>query len=338
MNADTFVKLGIAAVLSTLAAIAVHASNNRFAQPRMSGTKLIPMLSGGSAKVASMVVGQGAAALTLEAKEGRWTIKERAGYPVDPAIVRTLLTRLAEAERVEAKTRNPERLGQLDLDDPTVKDSKARALTLLDAKGGVLADLLVGKQRSDAFGSGKGGTYIRQGKDPQTWLTNAAFEVPGEFKRWINPQVFETDSAQIKTVKIEQAGEVPLELKRADDGKVAFLAFPPEGKKLRDLTAADQMVRASSTIELDDVRRLEATPTGEGVSVVSLTTAPGLVVTVRLRKDADAHWASISATGDGDGAILADVVNAKTKGWEFKISSAKVEQLLKKRADLIEAP
>jgi hypothetical protein len=124
----------------------------------------------------------------------------------------------------------------------------------------------------------------------------------------------------------------------AAPGKLAFVGFPAEGKKLKDASAAESIVRAVASIDLDDVRKLEATPTGATVSTVTVETADGMTVTLRLRKDGDAQWLSVAATGgEGDAKKAAEEITARTQGWAFKIPSYKAEAILKKRSDLVEA-
>jgi hypothetical protein len=265
-------------------------------------------------------------------------IRERSGYPVDAEKVRTLLVKLSQAELVEAKTRKADRYAMLELDDPAGKDAKSRSVRLLDSKGSVVADVVIGKKRWDAFGSGKGGTYVRTVGDPQAWLANADFDVAPDVKAWIKPNVFEIESAKISRLTIEIPGEEALKIERGegDDGKVSFVGLP-EGKKLKDASAADSVIRAASTIEAEDVRKSDATSTGEGAGTVSFTTRDGLEVMMRVRKDGDASWLSIAATGDGDAKAPADAISGRTSGWEFKIPGYKVDAFLKRRSDLIES-
>jgi hypothetical protein len=65
--------------------------------------------------------------------------------------------------------------------------------------------------------------------------------------------------------------------------------------------------------------------------------ADGLATTLRLRKEGDAHWLSVTvAGGEGDGKKAAEEITARTQGWEFRIPSWKADAILKKRADLVE--
>jgi hypothetical protein len=123
---------------------------------------------------------------------------------------------------------------------------------------------------------------------------------------------------------------------KVEPGKLAFVGFPPEGKKLKDAYAADALTRAVSSIDMEDVRKLGELP-AEGLTVVKIERADGLAATYRLRKDGDAHWLSIAVTGEGDAKKAADEIAAKTKDWEFKLPASKVDLFLKKRPDLLEA-
>jgi hypothetical protein len=338
MKAHTFVALALAAVVSSVAASAIFAWNNQWGAGRVSGATMLPVLASGRAQVAGVAITQGGNTLTFESRQGRWSLKERSGYPADVQKIRALLVKLSQAELIEAKTRKPDRYPLLELEDAAAKDAKSRLVRLLDGNGGTAADVVIGKRRWDAFGSGKGGTYVRLPGDPQTWLANAEFDVTADVSSWIKPTVFETESAKISRLTIEIPGEEPLRIERASaaESKAAFVGLP-EGKKLKDASAADSILQAASAIAADDVRKLDAMPVGDGVNTVSFSTSEGLTVTMKLRKDGDATWASLSASGEGDAKSAAEAINTRTAGWEFKIPGYKADALLKRRVDLLES-
>lgn len=276
--------------------------------------------------------------MTLEKKGSGWGIKERAGYPADAEKVRALMVRLTQSDLLEAKTSKADRYVLVELEDPAGKDAKSRSIRALDAKGAVIADVVVGKRRPDAFGAGKGGTYVRKPSDPQTWLASGEIDAPTSVRDWVKLQAFDTDSGKVDKLTVEVEGEEPLKAERGTDkeAKVAFVGVPPDGKKLKDVYAANSLMRAASSIELEDVRKLAATPSTKDVSKVTFETAAGLKVTHTIRKEQDAYWLSIVAAGEGDAKKVAEETNAQVGGWEFKISGGKAESLLKRRVDLID--
>ena len=107
---------------------------------------------------------------------------------------------------------------------------------------------------------------------------------------------------------------------------------------MKDASAADLLARAVGSIDMEDVRKLAAPPAGAGVSTVKIETTDGPTITLRLRKDGDAHWFSVAAAGEGDEAKKAAAeITQRTQGWEFKLPTFKSDAILKKRADLLEA-
>ena len=117
------------------------------------------------------------------------------------------------------------------------------------------------------------------------------------------------------------------------------MGFPADGKKLKDASAAESLARAVASIDLEDVRKPAAPPSGDGGgSVAKVESADGLTTTLRLRKEGDAHWLTVTvAGGEGDAKKTAEEIAARTQGWEFKLPAHKADAILKKRADLVEA-
>jgi Domain of unknown function (DUF4340) len=308
MTPKAFVYLAVAAVLSVLFAIVSYASNNQWSSGKLAGDKLFPALVSEASQVTSVEIKQGEEAAVLERKGGTWTLKSRDGYPADPVKVRTLLVGLAEADLIEGKTRRADRYGVLELEDPADKGAKSRLVRLLGANGKVIGEVVVGKKRVEMLGTGKGSTYVRRPGDPQTWLASAELDASVAAKDWIKTSVLTLDAANISRVTVEIPGEEPLKIERettappkkdakdskeakdepappAPPGKLKLVGFPPEGKKLKDATAAESLARALASIELEDVRKLAATPGGPGVSTVKVEQTDAPALTLRLRKD-----------------------------------------------------
>lgn len=354
MTPRNFVYLAIAAALSVLFAVVSFASNNQWSTGKAAGAKLFPTLVSDASQIASIEVRQGENAVVLERTGGSWGLKNRGNYPADPFKVRTLLVGLAEADLIESKTRRPDRYAVLELEDPADKNAKSRNVRLLGAKGSVVGEAVIGKKRHDLLGTGKSGTYVRKPGDPQTWLANAELDASAVAKDWLKTSVYTTDATKISRVSIEIPGEQALRIERqaapvkdakeakqsvpdSAAGKLQFAGFPPGDKKLKDAGAAESIARALASIDMDDVRKLDAAPAAAGVSTVKIESADGPATTLRLRKDGDAHWLSIAATGEGEAKKTADEINQHAQGWEFKVPASKVDSILKKRADLLEA-
>jgi len=305
---------------------------------RVSGEALFPGLAGKADRIAKIRVTQGNTTLGLARDKDGWSLEDRGGYPARTDTVRALLIGLAEAELVEVKTSSKERYSVLELEDPHDKDAKSRLIQLLDDKGNAIAEVVVGKKRSDAFGSSRGGTYVRRPDDAQSWLANADINAPIAIRDWVQPNVIDIPSQKIASVDIEIVGEEPLKIVRdAADPSKYTLAAMPSGKKLKDNFAIGAIVRAAGSIELEDVRKAGSAQSQEAGTAL-LEADGGLKVTLRLRKEGDDYWLSAEASGaDGEAKKTAEDIMRRVQGWQFKVSTTKAQSILKRRADLFEA-
>lgn len=353
-----FISLAAATAVSVVLALGLYVTTNRWSAGTVEGAAFLPDLRANLATVNAIEVTEGGKTLTIEGAGAAWKVRERGGFPVKPEAVRKLLLALAEAQLVEPRTATQDKLALLELEDPTVKDAKSRRVRILGAGGKPLADVMIGKTRFDAFGSGKGGIYVRRFNEMQSWLATGDPKVTADIKDWIETKVFGADADKAVKVTIQSPGEEPLVVEKSPPAEKAAaagdatappkppgppakvskfrLANMPEGKKLKDGANIDQIVDGFASIDLDDVRKLDATPADDKVTIVKLEREASPTVTFRIRKDGDTNWLSLAATGEGEAKKAADELNAKAQGWEFKIPNWKAEQIGKRRADLFE--
>jgi uncharacterized protein DUF4340 len=339
MKPRPFAALAVVTVVALVVAIATYAAQNRWSQAKVSGAALFPGLAAQSGNVARIEISGAGKTLALVRNKDGWSLADHGGYPAKTDAVRALLVKLTQAELVEGKTRNKDRFALLELEDPAGKDAKSHLVRLLDDKGTAIAEAIVGKKRYDAFGSSKGGTYVRRPGDEQTWLSNAELEPSLTVRDWVQPGVLDLPAAKIAKVTIEIPGEEPLVIARdTADAKKYALVGKPDDKKFKEGTGVDDIVRAVGSIDLEDVRKSTATAVGSNVSVVRIEGDGGLGVTLRLRKEGEDTWASLEASGsEGDAKKTADDITKRVQGWEYKISSGKAQAILKRRSDLFQA-
>ena len=84
------------------------------------------------------------------------------------------------------------------------------------------------------------------------------------------------------------------------DAKFKLVEPVPAGKKLKDAANVEGFPVAFATIDLEDVRKLTATPTGDQVSTIRLETDKGLIGHLARPQGRRCHWISYSATGEGE--------------------------------------
>lgn len=350
-----FVGIAAASAMSVLLAFGLYFAKNPWSAGNLDGTAFVPDLAKSINSVAAIEVTQGGKALTIDRAGQAWTIRERGGFPAKPETARSLLVFLVQSQLVEPRTSVKDKLALLELEDPAGKDAKSRRVRILDGAGKPISDIVLGKSRVDAFGAGKGGVYVRRTSETQSWLATGEPKVSADLKEWVDTKVFASDTPKVTKLTVETPGEEPLVIEKSPpeakeagkdapppppgapkDGKFRLAAMP-DGKKLKQGVTIDSIVEAFGSLDLDDVRKLDAAPASDNVQVLKLESEGGPVVTFRLRKDGDASWLSLSATGpEGDAKKRADEINAKAQGWEYKIPNWKAEQIGKRRADLFE--
>lgn len=336
MKPRYFVALACATAVCLFAAILTYASSIPWSIGKPGGAALLPDLQANAARIATIEIKKGDQTVTLKHSGEQWLIQEHAGFPADNDKVRTLLLKLTEAKLSEPKTRRKDRYALLALEDPDKKGANSRHLQASDAEGKPIVDLIVGKQRMDAFGSGKGGTYIRRPGEEQTWLVSSAIDAGATLEEWVNPRLFEAQRNAMKHLAIASPGEEPLQIDWDAGAKDYKLANIPEGMKIKDVNSIDDIVAAASTFDFSDVRKAKADAPADKVSTVNAELQNGLKVAIKLTKDSGEVWLSLSATGEGDAKAAAEALTKRASGWEFRIPGSKADDILKKRDDLLE--
>ncbi|MFV0297980.1 MAG: DUF4340 domain-containing protein [Hyphomicrobiaceae bacterium] len=361
-----FIGLAVAAFLSVIAALAVYASTNRWSNESIEGAALVPGLSSKLANVKAIEITQGGKTLTIAQGDKGWQLREKGGYPARLAAVRTLLLALADSKLVEPKTSLKDKLGLLELEDPAGKDAKSKRVRLLNGSNGVMADLVFGKTHYDAFGSGRGGTYVRNANENQSWLATGDAKISSNITDWTDVSLFKVDKDDIEKVVLTPAGEKPIVIAKGpppepatpapnkDEEKAKLEKSPtppkaekdkakyhvvdmPAGEVLKKDARLDDIPDGFSLLEFDDVRKLDSTPVGNTVSVARIEDKDGLSLTFRVHKDGEDRWISFTAEGKNDKARKeAEALNDKAKGWEFKIPSWRGDLMARTHAELFE--
>jgi hypothetical protein len=336
MKPRYFAALACVATLCLVAAIATYATSVPWSTGKAGGAALFPTLQADAPKIATIDIHKGTEAITLKRSGEQWLIQQHDNFPANNEKVRSLLVKLTEARLSEPKTRLKKHYPLLELDDPGAKTSNARYLKALDADGKPIVDLIVGKQRMDAFGSGKSGTYIRRPNEEQTWLVSTEIDAGASLDAWVNPRLFEAQKDKVKQLSIAVPGQEPLQIDWDAGTRDFKLANIPEGMKIKYVNSIGDIVDAARVLDFTDVRKAKADAPADKVSTITAEMQNGMKVEIKLTRDSGQVWVSLSATGDGTAKADADALNARTKGWDFRIPSTKADDILKKREDLLE--
>lgn len=302
------------------------------------GMLVVPDLGGQLSSVDRVTMVRGAQKVTLKRAANGWQDEDKGGWPADATRVRHLLLGLAELRYVEPKTREPKLYPRLGVEDAGKPDSKSTLVTVADANGKLLADIIAGNSKYDELGGGDDGLYLRKPGDVQSWLARGSLGLTGDNGVWLDKALFDVPAAAIKEAVFIAANAQAVAIVRAASGDKFRLASPmPKGKKLKDGDPLAEPAGALASLELADVQPAAAFawPTN-GVAHARFTTFDGLTVTLDIVDRDKTSWVRIVAAGSGAAAAKAQAINAKVHGWLFVFPDYKTGLFKTTLAGLIE--
>jgi hypothetical protein len=276
---------------------------------------------------------------TLRRKGDIWVVEEKSSYPADGNKLRQLLLGLSELRYVEPKTGKAELYSRLDLEDAGKAGGKSTLVTVSGEKAGTLAELIVGKRRTDALGGGVDGLYVRKPGDPQSWLARGTIDLASDSMGWLDPNLVDIPEEKIKDAVLTQPDGTKLHIARDKPEDKLAVKDAPANTKLRSEDAAGDPARALADLELSDVRAAADMPLpAEGVSHAEYTTFDGLTVDIALLDKDGKHWVHLTAHGTGDAEKKGAELNDKLSPWVYAILEYKAKLIETKLADLTAPP
>ncbi len=339
MNKKTLGILGAAALLAVILGIVATRGQPRVEATDQAGQVLFPRLVNDIDKLKSVVIKHGGETMTIDWDGKAFRMRERNGYLVDPEKVQAVAVRLARLTKLESKTRMPDRYDRLDLGDPNVKGGQATQLTLNDAAGKPIADLIVGK-RKFTLGGQEGGTYVRFPGDPQTWLALGELTVGSAAHDWLRPEIADIKDSAIKRVTVTHAnGEKIIAVKGASG---FILENMPKGLEMVTASTAEDYAKLLDTLKLDDVAEgAKVTFPKDRTTTAVFEGVDGFQVTLDMFEDNGKYWLRLKTTApagkDEDAKQIADLA-ARTEIWAYQVPQFAVVPLTKSMSDITKKP
>lgn len=258
-----------------------------------------------------------------------WVLPGKADYPVRPERVRELLVGLTELRLTEPRTANPEMLDRLGLDDPTRPTATSSLLRVLDAQGGVIAELVVGRRRVRVQGNVPESVYVRRPAESQAWLAEGRLPVDADPNLWIDRDLANIPRDRVRVATVAREGEPPLVLRRGPDTDAKLAVVEPATTPELDEISLDEMARGFEFLTFLDVRRAAEIP-GTRIGEGRFELTDNLRITVTAFKDGETLWAMLAAEGDGEAARL----NARWQGWAYQLGQWKEKTFVPRMEDL----
>lgn len=319
-------------------------------QPALTGTLGQPLLKDlKAADIATVSIREPKGTLTLARKDDRWTIAERGDYTADIEKVRDFIVKAIELKIGQAEPIGEKDRARLNLDATgTVVEFKA-------ADGKTLAAMTVGKKYFKAEPAnperalGDGRFVMLPGNAQQVLIVpDPLAQASIKSADWVAKTGFQAE--KVKSLELKFADGGGWKIERSGDNADWKLDGIKPGEKL-EITRANSASYSLSTIDIVDVLPKDAKPEATGLdqaTVAVAQTLDGLTYTLRIGKLADNNYpVTVSVAGEAKPEGKDAEERAKKlaerlprekalEGHVLLVAKSKLEDVLKKRAELLE--
>lgn len=320
-------KLKFIAIVAVISVLLVVISLQRQADDRVDDLQSRPLLSeqqlealGGLQRI-SLARGDQRVELVREA--GRWGVVSRDLYPAQSERVAALLHAVRGARVIEKQTDNPQYHARLGLDQ---EQAEPAPLELKLGEGDQQFALLYG----NPVGSGQ---LVRFAGDDQVWLINRPFGMTLNPQEWLDLKIVRIPMEQAATARWEHADGEVLALEKAAEGDYNFrLVGIDDAEQQGNERWINSMVLGLIGLTAQDVALRSDLVLEQPVLRMQVTTWQGAELEASLFDLSGRYWLTLdSFEQPADGALD---VNADPR-WAFQLGIAQVEDLLKRRSDII---
>lgn len=291
-----------------------------------------------AADIAAIRITEPNATLTIQRKDDRWVIAERADFPADLAKVREFVLKA-----IGLKVGQSEPLGEKDRARLNLDPASGTRIEFKAADGKDLAVFTVGRKyfKREVDNPGKAipdGRFIALPGEPGTayLVGDPLTQASANSAEWIDRTSFQVE--KVKTLEVRYPAGGGWRIERAGDNADWKLAGARPEEKL-DISRANAASYSLQLLELADVAPKDAADTGLDKPItIDATTLEGLTYAIKVGKLAGDNY-YVSFTSSGNHKAEDKAAREKTLSQHvLLIPKSKLEDTLKPRAELLEKP
>ena len=269
---------------------------------------LFPFFNKTNVTKIEIIAAFGTTTTTLVKQNDRWLVESMDNYPADQTAVEELLDTVAEMKMIQRASSNPEKQAVFQVDSSGVEAK------LTDASGSLLAHLFAGKTTPDIFNS-----YVRAADSDDVYIVQGYLKATFDkgYRSWRDRTIFAFLKEDLTHLMI-QSEEEEVELQIDAVG---------EWQMLKPLVSAVEKAVVEEITDLMSSLETDGFGESEDLSEYGLD-APKASITATL-KDGSARKLLIGAEESGS-----HYVKREDKAQIFELNQTRVDQLIKKSADL----
>lgn len=254
--------------------------------------------------VATIAIADAKSTLTLERKDGRWTIKERADFPAGFDKVRDFVIKMLELKVGQSEPIGEADRTRLQLNEPP-KDGAGTVVEFRGADGKALGKLIVGKKYfkstpEDAEKARGDGRFVLVPSSPANAVIvgDALAQASTRSADWVSTAGIAPE--KVKSLELRNPDGSSWRVSRTGDHNGWKLDGIGTGEKL-DFTKPNSASYQLGRLELTDVAPPDTKPEDVGLDkpvLVNFTTLDGLEYRIRLGNESgQSRYAKIEAGG-----------------------------------------
>ena len=305
----------------------------RDGQPQDDGREAwLPELKGRVAQVALIEVQVGNEPAVRLAREGdHWVLPAKEGYAAASPPLADLLKALLEAEKVEARTANPQLHARLGLAEEGESGERASRVRIEFAEGGADAaplELRIGNPASQGAGQ-----LVRRAGEEQVWLISRNIPLPATELDWLDRRVTAIAFADVRELDVRYASGEQITVYRDEQAqpnlKVRQL---PKGRALPFEAAANGMATLFANLRLSDALPLAQLPFDRekpALRFVLQTFADGRLEG-QVYRHGEEYWMTLPVRE----GLSAEQVPGREQ-WAFRIETQHYQALAKRLPELL---
>ena len=292
----------VAVIAAILIAVTVFVSQRRDATSPQTGQPVFPVLKKTINDVTEMRVSTQSGTITVHQEDDSWRVKEKHEYPADLGKVRETLIGLAELKILEPKTRKPEHYEKLGVQDVDAEGSLSTGVTLKDAAGNTLAEVIIGNDRPAKGNSDQKEMFIRKPGNPQTWLAMGKLSIEKNPGEWLDKELIRIETKRVRRMRVIHPDGTRLVLEKPKPADLDYhMVDLPEGLELQSQFTVNNVVSTVASLSLDDVNPRSEIPFDEQAVVTAVfQTFDGLEGTVKVLRKDEKDYVQISAAFKAD--------------------------------------
>lgn len=301
--------------------------------------KMFPALEARANDVAAIQIESKTSSFNVvRTADGKWILPDKGKYGADFNEVRKTVTGLAGLDLVEQRTARADWADKLGLGAPKAShEGQGTVVRLKDAKGDVLASLVVGNQVEGASAGGKQAFYVRRLEENQTYVARGGFEPSTDQTQWLDKSFIDFPSDRIKTVSMKPLKGPTYTVTRATPSTQNFSVVErlPSGRTLRTEAEPNGVGNALIGITFNDVVPQSQIDFSKSARA-TFQTFDGMALNVMIAEKDNDFWITFDAvevppsdapapSTTGSSTLKPNIpkeveeLNAMSRGWAYKI-------------------